>query len=78
MTRFAAISPTLASEAKAAGYYLELRPTRRVRGWPVESAKPFALYRDAPLDIKGLGYVASFATVAQVRAYIARNKGESL
>lgn len=48
-------------------YHIEHIRTRRVRGWPVVSSKPFSVYRDNK-------FVAAFATRAAADAYIERKQ----
>ena len=53
--------------AERAGYFAEYRPTRRVRGWPTPSARPYQLsYKDGT-------FLTAFATLeALERAVRAR------
>jgi hypothetical protein len=47
------------------GFFVEHKATRRVRGWPEASAKPYQLSRDGK-------HRASFATIASCMAYLER------
>lgn len=64
-----AISNRLDRITRETGYLVGYKPTRRVRGWPEMSRKPFQLYQRFTHPASGKEswvYVASFATVEKL------------
>lgn len=61
---FARVDVLNADLTRRHGYGVAYKPTRRVRGWPMPSTKPFALYL---IHQSGTwSYLASFATLTQL------------
>jgi len=46
-------------------FFIEHKPTKRVRGWPTKSQKPYSVYQ-------GDKYCASFVTRAKAAEYVAK------
>jgi aryl-alcohol dehydrogenase-like predicted oxidoreductase len=53
------IPARLQEVANSAGYSIEVKALRHVRGWPTRSTKPFQLWL-------GDSFIASFATIEQL------------
>lgn len=61
------ISTRLDEKTRAAGYLVGFKPWRQVRGWPVQSERPFHLYLRS-LDGRDWVHVASFRTAEALEA----------
>jgi len=61
------ISSIARNKAARLGYSIEVKTTRRVRGWPVASEKPVQLW-------KGGKHIASFVNGIAVLKYLIRQE----